>query len=439
MFSEPRMRTFHWTMTCVLAVLPIALAESYLPTVPPGAGLPQSDSCYTTITTPVSKATVLNAIHIKTAADVQSIRSQLITQVWGAAGFPTRLVTGSNIVQTTSTTPAALASGLYPLLNARSHLGSEQRLTINLLSSPSVNSVVFQWTPNVSNGRLFVMHDGHSDDSYNSDGTVHIRAMNNISSFVTVNRLLELGFTVLWIQMPLYGDNLTSSSGASFPTSSLCPNTGTNNIVNLSLCNRHQEIFDTYSNPLKFFVEPIVVAINTAVTNGTFKDITMMGASGGGWSTVLAAAVDPRIAKSASVAGSLPSFLPSATDSCTFSRDAEQLNGPGVLYGGISYLDLYILAANGIQQSGAKRQHIQINNQFDSCCFFGINYQGYAGVLSNYMIHNSLGSYKYYLDSGFVGHGYHLQGSGGSMVNTTLNIVLHVPGAATVVNDVLPQ
>lgn len=165
----------------------------------------------------------------------------------------------------------------------------------------------------------------------------------------------------------------------------------------------------------------------------------MMGASGGGWSTVLAAAVDPRIAKSASVAGSLPSFLPSATDSCTFSRDAEQLNGPGVLYGGISYLDLYILAANGIQQSGAKRQHIQINNQFDSCCFFGINYQGYAGVLSNYMIHNSLGSYKYYLDSGFVGHGYHLQGSGGSMVNTTLNIVLHVPGAATVVNDVLPQ
>ena len=267
------------------------------------------------------------------------------------------------------------------------------------------------------------MHDGHSDDSYNSDGSVSIRGIYNPPNYVTVNRLLGLGFTVLWIQMPLYGDNLTSSSSVSFPTSSICPNTSTNSIINLSLCNRHEEIVKSYDNPLKFFIEPIVVAINTALANGTFKDIAMMGASGGGWSTVLAAAVDPRIGKSVSVSGSLPLFLPSATDTCTFSRDAEQVDQSGVLYEEISYLDLYILAANGTQPSGAKRQHLQINDQFDECCFFGINFLAYAGVLTNYMTQNSLGDYKYYLDSGFAGHGYHMNAS--ETVNETLNIALH--------------
>jgi hypothetical protein len=418
-----------WLACCILSVLPVTVAESYLPTVPAGATLPLPSSCYTAITSPVSNAAVLNAIHIKTAADVQSIRSRLISQIWGPGGLPMRVLSAGAIMQTTSTTPAAIASGLYPLLSTglSSHLNSEQRWTINLLSSPSVNSIVYEWTPKVSNRRLFVMHDGHSDDSYNSDGSVSIRGIYNTPNYVTVNRLLGLGFTVLWIQMPLYGDNLTSSSSVSFPTSSICPNTSTNSIINLSLCNRHQEIFNSYGNPFRFFIEPIVVAINTALANGTFKDITMMGASGGGWSTVLAAAVDPRIGNSVSVSGSLPLFLPSATDTCAFSRDAEQVDESGVLYEEISYLDLYILAANGTQPSGGKRRHLQINDQFDKCCFFGINFLDYTGVLTNYVIQHNLGDYKYYLDSGFVGHGYHMNAS--ETVNDTLNIALHFPGS----------
>ena len=152
-----------------------------------------------------------------------------------------------------------------------------------------------------------------------------------------------------------------------------------------------------------------------------------MGASGGGWSTVVAAAVDPRIGNSVSVAGSLPLFLPSATDTCTFSRDAEQADESGVLYEGISYLDLYILAANGTQPNGAKRQHLQINNQFDTCCFYGINFLGYTEVLTNYIVQNTLGNYRYYLDSAFVGHAYEMNISG--TINNSLDIALHVAGA----------
>jgi hypothetical protein len=444
-----------WTLMWVtswLLILPISLAWSYSPTVPPKSNLPKTTvdaGCYTTTTDPVDNPTVAQAIHIHVSTDIPVKRSLLISQIWGSGGFPMQVLAASSIAQTGTTTPANVASGLYALLRTGVNFGSEQRMTINLFSSPpdtpvvSVNSIVYEWKPKVSNGRLFVIHDGHSDDSYNPDGTVKVnpdgslaRGIYNTSNYVTVKSLLSKGFTVLWLQMPLYGDNLTSSTGVTFPTD--CPNTdGSNNVFTLGQClQRHKGIFDTFSNPFKFFVEPVVVALNTVLSQGTFTDVTMMGASGGGWSTVVAAAVDPRIRTSVSVAGSLPLFFPSATDTtCTYSRDAEQMNGPGQLYQGISYLDLYILAGNGIQPSGAQRQHIQINNQFDTCCFYGIDFLGYAGYLTAYMTDNALGNYRYILDSDFVGHGYDLDPGG--TVNHTLNIALHIPEVLQAVDEEL--
>jgi dienelactone hydrolase len=56
---------------------------------------------------------------------------------------------------------------------------------------------------------------------------------------------------------------------------------------------------------MKFFVEPVILAINYAKTLG-YKRIVMVGLSGGGWTTTVAAAIDPRIDLSIPVAGSLP-------------------------------------------------------------------------------------------------------------------------------------
>ena len=107
------------------------------------------------------------------------------------------------MIQTNSATPANIASGLFRQLSssAATHLDSEQRWVIDL--SPSLNSIVYEWIPKETNGRLFVIHDGHSDDTYNCDGTISIRAIHNTASYATVNRLLTLGFTILWILMPL--------------------------------------------------------------------------------------------------------------------------------------------------------------------------------------------------------------------------------------------
>ena len=65
------------------------------------------------------------------------------------------------------------------------------------------------------------------------------------------------------------------------------------------------------------------------------------------------------------------------------------------LYDGtLSYLDLYILGAHG-----AGRQRAQILNQFDPCCYGGINYQTYAGFVEAAVANVGLGSQFVYLDT----------------------------------------
>jgi hypothetical protein len=56
---------------------------------------------------------------------------------------------------------------------------------------------------------------------------------------------------------------------------------------------------------IRYFIEPVVLSINYAVTLG-YETILMMGKSGGGWTTTIAAAVDPRISVSFPIAGSVP-------------------------------------------------------------------------------------------------------------------------------------
>jgi hypothetical protein len=84
--------------------------------------------------------------------------------------------------------------------------------------------------------------------------------------------------------------------------------------------------------PIRFFIEPIVretthspppthplhsssrspllfqvLTINYALSLG-YKHVVLFGLSGGGWSTTIAAAIDPRISLSIPVAGSVPKF-----------------------------------------------------------------------------------------------------------------------------------
>lgn len=96
-----------------------------------------------------------------------------------------------------------------------------------------------------------------------------------------------------------------------------------------------------------------------------YRRVTMMGRSGGGWATTLAAAVEPRIKCSISFFGTLPLRLrlPVRGDERDDLGDYEQY-GLSLLRR-VDYLDLYAAA------SVPGRNHTQVYNLVDECCFSG--------------------------------------------------------------------
>eukprot|EP01052_Picozoa_sp_SAG31_P022366 SAG31_NODE_1776_length_7300_cov_10.281905_2_plen_185_part_00 len=119
---------------------------------------------------------------------------------------------------------------------------------------------------------------------------------------------------------------------------------------------------------MRFFLEPIILTINYAVEVLGYERIVMMGLSGGGWSTTVAAAVDPRIQLSMPTAGSIP---------CEFkhtSWDYEQWGACGVdnvKKWPANYTEMYVMAA--LEPS---RTSVQIIHEHDPCCFHGYGRHG---------------------------------------------------------------
>lgn len=96
-----------------------------------------------------------------------------------------------------------------------------------------------------------------------------------------------------------------------------------------------------------------------------YRRIIMVGRSGGGWSTTLAAASDERIQCSISFFGTLPLKLrfPIEDEEIDDLGDYEQFGLD--LFQTVDYTDLYALATtNG-------RKHVQVYNEVDDCCFSG--------------------------------------------------------------------
>ncbi len=109
---------------------------------------------------------------------------------------------------------------------------------------------------------------------------------------------------------------------------------------------------DTYT-PMKLFAQPIIEVVNELDRMG-IDEIDMVGFSGGGWSTTLAAALEPRIRQSISIAGSMPAFILTNTKySPQTILDFEQTDGD--LYNIANFIELYTLGAMG---NGRSQTHI---------------------------------------------------------------------------------
>ena len=127
----------------------------------------------------------------------------------------------------------------------------------------------------------------------------------------------------------------------------------------------HFRLIETETfHPIKFFIEPVIITLNQIEKDYNFESINMIGLSGGGWSTVIISALDDRIQKSYSIAGTFPIWMRS--DSSNFG-DYEQTIPE--FYQIANYEELYFLS-----DYGEERTLILFYNEFDSCCFSGTLY-----------------------------------------------------------------
>ena len=239
------------------------------------------------------------------------------------------------------------------------NLASIERIEVRM--EFGVNSVVYLFHPRSPNGRLLIYHAGHHQDFYAGRDTIQF--------------FLRHGYAVAGFAMPLTGMNnqptLETPSGS----------------IPLQMHSDLGVLESDDFSPLRFFVEPITVFLNYAVGEYSYDLVAMVGLSGGGWTTTLAAALESRIARSYPVAGSLPLYF----KDFAFGRDYEQHHPD--LYTLVNYPDLYVLSTYG----GVRRQ-IQILNRYDPCCFDGTGYVIYEEQVSRTVKRVGNGSFSVFLD-----------------------------------------
>ncbi len=239
--------------------------------------------------------------------------------------------------------------------------------------------------------RLVIVHQGHAHDLSCGVGR-------------TAERLLRAGFTVAVMQMPLLGWNDDREGSLPNGPPFSFTQTGTKG---------HDEMFRTLAETVdgamfRFFLEPVVQTVNHFLaTNPGARDVSMVGLSGGGWTTSLAAALDKRIRLSVPVAGSAPLYVRNADK---HSRgDAEQVYSPlfdediaedGTGGGVATWLEIYALGGYG-----ENRRQIYVTNEFDSCCFAGRFPERFKEIISR-LVEEDLGRgrWEHVLDSSHESH-----------------------------------
>ena len=262
----------------------------------------------------------LSLLTIRDSAEVESRRRELVRLIWGRETLPARL-------------PDAVETGIEDRrFKSLPDLARIDRLHVRM--DFGLDSKILHFVPARPNGALVLVHDGHS-------GPTGLNAV--------VARLLERGYAVAALTMPLFGDNARPAVRAG-------------QLGRIVLDDHDKLLLVAPEAGLRqqYLLEPVPVALNHLLARSGYREAAMIGLSGGGWTTTLAAALDPRIAQSFPVAGSQPPDIvegPAPAD--------LEMNDPA-LYTRFSYLDLYLLGS-----AGAGRGQLQILNEFDPCCFAG--------------------------------------------------------------------
>lgn len=364
----------NWSAMVIWAILPLMMS----------AGAGADVDCYSEIDPYYLKVNVPSLIHIVTPDDVERIRKQIIHLLWPNGGLPTdrmpaevkRLAPAETGGSPEQASPDVVPGWIQSIGSA--NLAHVDRLDVAM--DYDMHSFIYHLHPKTANNRLLIFQMGHSDDILTAGGRE------------TIRHFLDKGFAVVTLWMPLFGENTRIAKNV--------PNRGD---VDLGTGTEgHNVMSKTIDDDkgcfIRFFIEPVVVAINHAEAKYDYTDINMTGVSGGGWTTHVAAAIDTRIRLSFPAAGSLPLYLRRGPCPNGSEGDAEQ-EWPALFEKIASWEDIYVMGGYG-----PGRGQVHILNQYDSCCFWGVNYRTFAPFVTDAVALLGDGSYEVWLDSSHREH-----------------------------------
>jgi hypothetical protein len=311
-------------------------------------------------------------IRFRNGEQAEERREKLIRAIWSEGLPKTRPTVTENVP-----IPEEL-SVIQRNLTLRADLYT---VNVSAMDFLSLTYVLHPSAPAPANPRLAIVHAGHMPE----DKARYLEA----GLKTTIERLLEYGFTVAVMQMPMVAWNKDGSG--------TLPN-GNSFRIDLRGTSGHDELFKQVeptlgARTMAFFLEPVVQVTSELLARYPLcRGVLMIGLSGGGWTTHFSAAIDPRILYSVPVAGALPLYARPHSKGST--GDAEQNYGPilgeedtdsdGILdraTGVCSWLEIFALG--GISPDGkSQRKQVQVINYHDSCCFDGPVSQTYSELLS---------------------------------------------------------
>ena len=294
-------------------------------------------------------------ISIQNESDIFEKRNQLIQFIWNSDDLPSRLP--DYVEQNISDERFSDLSNLKQI----------DKLTIEMESG--ISSIVYIFLSEIDNNDVILYHQGHSGGFINGKNTIQ--------------KLLNSGFTVAAFSMPLTGMNNE-------------PIIEIENIGSVKIFKHNQFVHlerDDFS-PMSYFFTPISLTLNYFDKNFSIDKYHMIGISGGGWTTTVYPAIDTRISESFSVAGSLPLSLRNTIEDV---GDYEQYHPK--FYSIANYLDLYAMSSSGLG-----REHVQIFNKYDPCCFAGKNLSLYYDSILDSVIQFDSGNFEIIIDDSHKEH-----------------------------------
>ncbi len=265
-------------------------------------------------------------IRVHSVTDVWTARAELLLAIWGESGLPIDL------------RPTRVDRDFRDdLFSAMPEVDRIDRLVRE--TPPGFISRAFHLVPRAPNGKLVVFHEGNT-------GRFHRNAK-------VIQRFLAEGYGVLAFSMWI-NDRQPDLE---------VPGAGRITFID----HQHLKFLDD-PHPLRIYFDPIAAGLGAVLESGSYDDVIAVGFSGGGWAMTVLAAMDTRVRLSYPVAGSYPLYLRKYRNWSTWQETYPPMLAAA------NYLDMYVMAA-----AGPGRRQVQVLNQFDGCCYGGVDWQTYAG------------------------------------------------------------